>query len=139
MALRERLVCVPEVALSNRVPARTQHYAESAASRLRVLKIAAWIGAFVSAAFGIWQLTWDGGWHLGIVNLGTAVIFLLIPLLSRFGELVAPLTFFFVAYVSLSVVCWPSAPGRACSSTSWWRPLWWCWCWASNASCSRRS
>ena len=106
MALRERLVCVPEVALSNRVPARAQHYAESAASRLRVLKIAAWIGAFVSAAFGIWQLTWDGGWHLGIVNLGTAVIFLLTPPLGRFGELVAPLTFFFVAYVSLSVVCW---------------------------------
>ena len=102
---------MPEVALSSRVPARTQHYAESAASRLRVLKIAAWIGTFVSAAFGIWQLTWDGGWHLGIVNLGTAVIFLLIPLLSRLGELVAPLTFFFVAYVSLSVVCWHIGTG----------------------------
>ncbi|MET0994375.1 MAG: adenylate/guanylate cyclase domain-containing protein, partial [Mycobacterium sp.] len=111
MALRERSVCVPEVALSNRVPARTQHYAESVASRMRVLKIAAWIGAFVSAAFGIWQLTWDGGWHLGIVNLGTAVIFLLIPLLGRFSELVAPLTFFFVAYASLFVVCWHIGTG----------------------------
>ena len=111
MALRERSVCVPEVAISNRVPARTQHYAESVASRMRVLKIAAWIGAFVATAFGIWQLTWEGGWHLSIVNLGTAVIFLLIPLLGRFGELVAPLTFFFVAYVSLSVVCWHIGTG----------------------------
>ena len=51
------------------------------------------------------------GADLGIVNLGTAVIFLLIPLLSRFGELVAPLTFFFVAYVSLSVVCWHIGTG----------------------------
>ena len=53
------------------------------------------------------------GWgsHLGIINLGAAVIFLLTPLLGRFGELVAPLTFFFVAYVSLSVVCWHIGTG----------------------------
>ena len=101
---------MPEVVLENRVPARTQHYAESVASRLRVLKIAAWIGAFVATAFGIWQLTWQE-WHLSMVNLGTAVIFLLIPLLGRFGELVAPLTFFVVAYVSLSVVCWNIGTG----------------------------
>ena len=102
---------MPEVVLENRVPARTQHYAESVASRLRVLKIAAWIGAFVAMAFGIWQLTWQESWHLSIVNLGTAVIFLFIPLLGRFGELVAPLTFFVVAYASLSVVCWNIGTG----------------------------
>ena len=39
MAFRERWVCVPEVAIENRVPARTQHYAESVASRLRVLAL----------------------------------------------------------------------------------------------------
>ena len=111
MALRERWVCVPEVAIENRVPARTQHYAESVASRLRVLKIAAWIAAFVSAAFGLWQLTWQGGWHLGIVNLATAAIFLLVPLLGRFGELVAPLVFSALAYGSLFFITWNIGTG----------------------------
>jgi adenylate cyclase len=35
----------------------------------------------------------------------------LIPLLYRFGELVAPLVFFFVAYTSITVVCWHLGTG----------------------------
>ena len=94
------------------VPARTQHYTDSVASRLRVLKIAAWIAAVVSAGFGLWQLTLGGGvWRLAILNLVSVVVFALIPLLHRFGELVAPLTFFFFAFLSLSVVCWDIGTG----------------------------
>ncbi|HEX5477880.1 MAG TPA: DUF6537 domain-containing protein [Burkholderiales bacterium] len=36
---------MPELALQNRVPARTQHYANSVSSRFRVLAIATWIAA----------------------------------------------------------------------------------------------
>ena len=94
------------------VPARTQHYAESVSSRLRVLKIATGISAVVSGSFGIWQLTLPGdAWRFGIINLVTAAIFAMIPLLFRFGELVAPLTFFIVAYLSISFICWNIGTG----------------------------
>jgi adenylate cyclase len=103
---------MPEVALDTPVPARTRHYAESIDSRVRVLKIAAWIGAVVSAAFGVWQLTWSGEiWWVGLLNVVTAAVFLTVPYLYRFGELVAPLTFFFFAFVSLSIVCWSIGTG----------------------------
>ncbi len=76
MALRARPVCLPELALKNPVPARTQHYAESAASRLRVLQIATWIGVATSVMFGIIQLTLGGrAWWIGVLNLAFAAIF----------------------------------------------------------------
>jgi adenylate cyclase len=48
---------------------------------------------------------------IAMVNLASGVIFLLIPLLYRFGELVAPLVFFFVAFASITVVCWHLGTG----------------------------
>jgi adenylate cyclase len=107
-----RSVCVPEVALESRVPARTQHYADSVARRLRVLTIATWIAAVVSVSFGVFQLALGGPvWRLGMLNLGCAVIFMLIPLLYRFGELVAPLVFFVFAYLSVSFICFSIGTG----------------------------
>ncbi|OMC34690.1 adenylate cyclase [Mycobacterium sp. GA-1841] len=103
---------MPEVALNNRVPARTRHYAESVSSRLRVLNIAAWIAAAVSGGFGIFQLVLGGPmWRFGFVNLVTAALFLLVPLLYRFGELLAPLAFFLVAFTSVSVMCFAMGTG----------------------------
>ena len=70
MGRKARSVCMPELALKSPVPARTQFYAESVASRLRVLKIAAWISAAISLAFGIFQLTLGGHiWWIGLLNL----------------------------------------------------------------------
>src|SRR6476469_9230789 len=70
MTRRTRSVCMPELAIGNAVPARTRHYAESVASRFRVLKVAAWIGAVISVAFGIFQLTVGGPlWWIGLLNL----------------------------------------------------------------------
>jgi adenylate cyclase len=114
-----RSVCVPEVALESRVPARTQHYADSVARRLRVLTIATWIAAVVSVSFGVFQLALGGPvWRLGMLNLGCAVIFMLIPLLYRFGELVAPLVFFVFAYLSVSFICFSIGTVPGCSSIS---------------------
>jgi adenylate cyclase len=39
------------------------------------------------------------------------LFFLLIPLLYKFGELVAPLVFYFVAYITITVVCWQLGTG----------------------------
>jgi adenylate cyclase len=103
---------MPELALKNPVPARTQHYAESVASRFRVLKIAAWIGAVVSVAFGIFQLVLGGPvWWIGMLNILFGAIFVATPLLYRFGELVAPLTFFFFAYLSVGFICFTIGTG----------------------------
>lgn len=87
--------------------ARTQHYIDSVARRLRVLNINTAIAAFVSASFGVLTLvTTPAVWWTGVVNLVAAAIYALIPLLHRFGELVAPLTFLGTAYVLIFVICW---------------------------------
>jgi len=107
MTRRARSVCMPELAIGNAVPARTRHYAESVASRFRVLKVAAWIGAVISVAFGIFQLTVGGPlWWIGLLNLVFGAVFVAVPLLYRFGELIAPLTFFVFAYISVGYICY---------------------------------
>ncbi|MCV7226706.1 adenylate/guanylate cyclase domain-containing protein [Mycolicibacterium komossense] len=94
------------------VPVRNEHYADSAARRYRVLKITTWIAAVVSGGFGIWQLLGGyGTWPIGVSNVATGVVFLLIPLLAKFGELVAPLAFIVVAYASVFFICWQIGTG----------------------------
>jgi adenylate cyclase len=112
VVVKGRPVCVPEVALESRVPARTRHQAETVARHLRVLTVTTRIGAAVSIFFGVQGLIvgQDVVW-IGMVNLASGVIFLLMPLLYRFGELVAPLVFYFVAYASITVVCWHLGTG----------------------------
>lgn len=95
------------VTLQHRMPARTRHYADAVVRRLRVLTIATWIAAAVSAAFGSLQVAMGGpGWWIGVLNLTFAVIFVATPLLYRFGELIAPLTFFVFAYLSVTFICY---------------------------------
>ena len=86
--------------------ARNQHYAERVARRLRLLHVNAAMALAISVGFGALQLLTPGGWRTGVVNVAAAGVFALIPLLHRFGELVAPLTFIFTAYLSISIVCW---------------------------------
>jgi adenylate cyclase len=112
VVVKGRPVCVPEVALESRVPARTRHQAEAVARHLRVLTVTTRIGAVISIFFGIQGLVvgQDVVW-IAMVNLFSGVIFLLIPLLYKFGELVAPLVFYFVAYTTITVVCWHLGTG----------------------------
>jgi adenylate cyclase len=112
VVVKGRPVCVPEVALESRVPARTRHQAETVARHLRVLTVTTRIGAAVSLFFGVQGLIigQDVVW-IGLVNLASGALFLLIPLLSKFGELVAPLVFYFVAYATITVVCWHLGTG----------------------------
>jgi adenylate cyclase len=103
---------MPELARNGAMPARTQHYAESVASRFRILKIAASISAAISALFGVFQLVLGGSvWWVGLLNLVFAAIFVAVPLLYRFGELLAPLTFFVSAYISVGFICYTMGTG----------------------------
>ena len=94
------------------VPARNAHYADAAVRRLRVLRITTIISALVSAGFGFYQLTLGPTlWPIGIINIGTAVAFLAIPQLRRFGELAPPLAFTALAYGSLFFITWNVGTG----------------------------
>lgn len=87
--------------------ARSRHYDSALMQRKRLLSVAAGISATVTAGFGLVQLFLVHHTpYLGWLNLGTAVLYLLTPLLYRFGDLLAPAAFITVAYTSLSYVCW---------------------------------
>lgn len=74
---------------------------------MQVLNIAARITAAVTFVFGIVETTLSPGVvNLGLLNIANAIIFMLIPLLHRFGELTASLTFVIFAYVTLTFVSW---------------------------------
>ncbi len=104
-------MCIPQVALDSRA-AQSAYEAGGAVSRLRVLRIAAWIATAVLTAFGLLQLVLGGDLRtLGLANIACAGIFLSIPRLCRFGELAAPLTFFVVAYLSVSFSCYSVGTG----------------------------
>jgi adenylate cyclase len=92
--------------------ARNQHYDGASVQRQRLLSVAAAIAAAVTAGFGVMQLVFSSGFgYLGFVNLGTAALFAVIPLLYRFGELVAPLALLTVAYLSMTFLCWRLGTG----------------------------
>jgi len=112
VVVKVRRICVPDVALESRLPARTRHDAETVARHLRVLTVTTRIGTVVSVFFGIQGLIVgkDVLW-IGMLNLLSGAIFLMIPLLYRFGELVPALVFFTVAYTSITVVCWHLGTG----------------------------
>lgn len=89
------------------VPVAGEHYAAAEMRRFRVLKITTVLAALVSGGFGIYQLTL-GSTVLAIAatNLATAAAFLIVPKLTRFGGLVAPLAFTVLAYSSLFFMTW---------------------------------
>jgi adenylate cyclase len=71
---------------------------------MRVLTVTTRIGAVVSVFFGIQQfvIAQDALW-LGYLSLGSAIVFLLIPQLYRFGDLLPPVVFLVVAYTGMTV------------------------------------
>jgi len=106
-----RSYCGPPPRLNPQAPARNQHYADSVRRRRQVLNITTWIGSAVSLSFAVMEFVTGGAWRVALIQLLSAVVFALIPLLHRFGELIAPLTLIFTSYVSLSIVCWNVGTG----------------------------
>lgn len=91
--------------LQRRPPARNQHWADAVSRPQRVLTFATWIAAGVTATLGVLQtVTGQGVLYIGLINLTLAAVFLAIPLLHRFGNLIAALVFVGVSYVSLTFV-----------------------------------
>ena len=107
-----RPICVPDVALGSRARSAVGQRSERVDRRLQVLTIASWIAAAVSSSFGAFQLILGGTlWWMGAVNLICAAVFLVIPRLGGFSELVAPLTFVVFAYLSVGFICFTVGTG----------------------------
>jgi adenylate cyclase len=89
--------------------ARNRHYDGVNVQRRRLLRVIATIGAILTAGFGVMQLLVGAG--VGYVNLATAVLFAVIPLLYRFGELIPPLAFTTVTFLEVTFLCWHLGTG----------------------------
>ncbi len=100
-----RAACLPTVAIDALKEGHARHQAQNTSRQLRILTLVTRIGAAVSLFFGIQQFfIVQSAYWVGFVNLTAAVIFLAIPKLYRFGELVGPLVFIVAAYTVLTVV-----------------------------------
>ena len=92
--------------------ARNRHYDRATVQRQRLLSVVIAIGAIVTAGFGVMQLFLGESYRwLGLVNLAVAALFAAIPLLYRFGGLIAPLAFVTVAYLAITFLCWHLGTG----------------------------
>ncbi|HWK64107.1 MAG TPA: adenylate/guanylate cyclase domain-containing protein [Rhizobiaceae bacterium] len=78
----------------------TKNYPERVARRLRVMNIAAWVAAALSAFFALRGFAAPPGYRLIEVTANgiAALCFAALPLLHRFGPLAAPLAFVGFAY-----------------------------------------
>ncbi|MBO0864372.1 MAG: adenylate/guanylate cyclase domain-containing protein [Mycobacterium sp.] len=102
--------CVAAVRADPR--ARNRHYVERFARRERLLTITAWLAVMVTGSFVIVQLfAGAAAWRPALINVVAAVVFAIVPLLSRFGELVAPLTLIGTAYVAVFTATWDLGTG----------------------------
>ena len=87
--------------------ARNRHYDRASVQRQRLLRVAITIGIIVTAGFGVMELVLGESLsYFGLIDLGIAALFAAIPLLYRFGDLIGPLAFITVAYVSMTLLCW---------------------------------
>jgi adenylate cyclase len=97
--------CLPTVAIEGWKRGRTHHHAQTTSRQLRILTLVTRIAAAVSVLFGIQQFVIiQSALWIGVVNLTAAAVFLAIPKLYRFGEVVGPLVFVAAAYTMITVV-----------------------------------
>lgn len=91
--------------LQRRPPARNQHWAEAVSRPQRVLIFATSISAALTAMLGVLQtFTGDRVLYIGLINIAIAALFLGVPLLNRFGNVIPALAFVGIAYSSLTFV-----------------------------------
>ena len=89
------------------IRAGTLRYPEKVARRLRAVNLTAWLAAAVAAAYSVAQFidSTPGLWKPATVNAVAGLALTLIPLLHRFGPLVAPISFTVIAYMAIFLDC----------------------------------
>ena len=92
--------CLPDL------PAGRQQYEDASGRRFAALTISCRIATAITGGYGIAQLFLGRElWHLSAVNLVTAILFMAVPMLYRFGAMVAAWAFVVVAYASTAYLC----------------------------------
>jgi adenylate cyclase len=106
IATLRRSVCVPTTTVRNSLCDGTRKSIQETTRSQRILTATSRLAAAINIFFVLQTLTIGHGllW-IGLINALCAAAFLLTPQLYRFGELLAPLTFFCVAYLTLTLVC----------------------------------
>jgi len=105
VAAVRRSVCVPTATVRECLRPDADILSPTVARSRRILTRTSRLGAVLSVFFALQALT-TGPYTMwiGAVNLAGAVLFLLVPTLYRFGELVAPAAFILIAYITVTVV-----------------------------------
>ena len=95
----------------------TERYPEKIARRLRALNITVWCAALVVGGFALVRFLdpLPGRWWIGHVALAVSLILASLPLLHRFGALVAPLAFLGSAYAYTFWTTWRVGTGGGTS------------------------
>jgi adenylate cyclase len=107
-----RTFCGPPMRLRPQTPARNRHYDDRIARNRNVINITATIAAFVSASFAVMQLVTENGvWRIAVINFFAAAVFVSVPLLHRYGVVVAELTLSLTTYLVLSILTWNVGTG----------------------------
>lgn len=96
----------PLLWLKSAIVDRDRQYADSLTRRRRVVAIVACTASVVSASFAVIEVLATSQWYVVSLNAVMAVVFAVIPLLYRLGELVSALALVIAANVSLVVVSW---------------------------------
>ena len=96
----------PLLRLKSAIVDRDRQYADSKTRRRQVLNMTTWMAGAVCASFAVIEVMTTRLWPIAAVNVVAALIFALVPLLHRFGELVAPLLLVGTANVFMIVVGW---------------------------------
>lgn len=92
--------CLPDL------PAGRQQYEDASGRRFAALTISCRIATAITGGYGVAQLFLGRElWYLAAVNLVTAVFFMAVPMLYRFGAMVAASAFVAVAYLSTAYLC----------------------------------
>lgn len=107
MALEaQSAAAVPVTSRRRRLPPRNVTYPKSVTRQKRVLVRSTRIGAVVSAFYTLLALfVGHDGMPIVVLSAVSTVVYLAIPLLYRYGVLLAPMVFIIAAYVLITVLC----------------------------------
>jgi adenylate cyclase len=112
VATLRRSVCVPTTTVRNSLCEGNRKSVRETTRSQRILTATSRLGAAINIFFLLQTITIGYGLQwIGLINALCAAALLLTPRLYRFGELLAPLAFFSVAYVTIVLICLKAGTG----------------------------
>lgn len=112
VATLRRSVCVPTTTVRNSLCEGSRKSVRETTRSQRILTATSRLGAAINIFFVLQTITIGYGLQwIGLINALCAAALLLTPRLYRFGELLAPLAFFAIAYVTVVLICLKAGTG----------------------------